>query len=524
MSQATYNSKPPTAHTALNITKRCNQRCVFCFEGDRKGWEEPSLEQVKERLRRLAEREKSVIFMGAEALLRPDILEVIRFARSLGLGVAAFTNGQVFARADFPEALTEAGLTDVQLSAHYADVESFARGTLTPPRFFERYCRGLENVAAHNRRHPDRRLKISAKTVLFRYNLGRLPEIQSLLRRLLGDAMISYMISSVHHSETRTDDDLLEPVAARREELLAFMARWEHDREFCFSMVPLCLIPGWEHYSYDVKIIANAVRIFSNFRDKSRIGDMHDYLGVYRQNAYRWLCRECNLLALCPAFRTSWNHPGYLPAPDQRFTPVRDRTAEDVLGRLLPLGELPDPGRAREYVRIHGERIRAWPVPEHGLYQALKGLRGDGVSVTDVACDREPIFHVTLSVGGAPLTLHLSHPRPGAALGYLVQYLRAQPVGAVPPGALEAALRALASLRLPELSAWEGYPRFDPAAARSAMRLWKIFGESLWPRPDRLARLRRRGMKPRGAALALADMRRFFGRDAAVKEGTWKGS
>ena len=57
--------RPPEQHAALNITKRCNQRCIFCFEGDRSGWDEPTLEEVVSRLELVALKHKSVIFMGA---------------------------------------------------------------------------------------------------------------------------------------------------------------------------------------------------------------------------------------------------------------------------------------------------------------------------------------------------------------------------------------------------------------------------------------------------------------------------
>ncbi len=490
-----YKSGFPYPHTALNITKRCNQRCVFCFEGSRRDWDEPTLDEVKERLRRIAVWEKRVIFMGAEALLRRDIVEVVGYARSLGLQTAAFTNGQAFTRADFLEELAQAGLTDYQLSAHYSDAESFALGTRTSPRFFERYCRGLENVAAHNKRMPDLRLRIAPKTLLFRYNAGRLMDIKHLLRGLLGDAFVGYMISSVNSTVSATAESLLEPLAQRRAELADFMQRWEHDIDLWFSMVPLCLIPGWEHYSYDARMIAGDVRVKSNFEDKDQVGDMHDYFNYYRENPYRWVCRDCGFLPLCPAARCSWKHESFLPTPDQKFIPSGARAADAVLRKILTHDALPDAEQVRRSIRARGDRLRRLPLPEHALRRALASLPAKGPVVESLTCDRVPIFRVVLRSAGRRVMLHLSHPRPNESVGHLVQYLAVRfEAHDTDEAARRAALRALARLALPKLSDWDRYPGFDMPSARTAERLWELFGPSLWPGPARFGRWSVTGM------------------------------
>jgi MoaA/NifB/PqqE/SkfB family radical SAM enzyme len=265
---------------ALNLTRRCNQRCGFCFEGDRAGWDEPDRAEVERRLAETATRQRAVIFMGAEALLRPDILAVIRYARTLGLTVAAFTNGQVLARPGFVADLVEAGLESRQVSVHYADGDSFAEGTGTPARLFERSWRGLSNVAAFNRAYPERRLRVVPKTVLFRANYLRLARLRQLLEQTLGDSFDSYFIGGMSPTPTRRPGALLEPFAGRRDELGDFLRDWSAERRLAFSMVPLCQIPGHEHRSFDVRTIAFGVAIDSNFEDKSRLARMHDYVGI----------------------------------------------------------------------------------------------------------------------------------------------------------------------------------------------------------------------------------------------------
>lgn len=490
MRKDTYASAPPVSHTALNISKQCNQKCVFCFEGGRKGWDHPSLEEIKGKLSALAESgDNEIIFMGAEALLRSDIVEIIRFATSVGINLTAFTNGQIFARDGFVEEMAQAGMMKYMVSAHYADADSFSKGTRTPARFFERFCLGLENLSRYNEKNPGRLVYIGPKTMLFSHNYGKLRAINDLLRRHLRGSFQSHMIGTILPFVEGAVPGLLEPVEGRRQEIIAFMKSGTPEVAINFSMVPLCLIPGWEHYSFDVKIIADNIRQMCNFRDKSRLESMPSYLEDYRANAYRWVCRECNLLAICPTLRSTWKSSNFFPSKEQKFLPVLDRTPEDILRKILELGELKRPTKMFDRVRANAVRLRDIPLPEYALAQSLRSLDGGGVRVGEIFCEREPIFKAVLVIQGLSSTLHIGYPRAGAPAGHIVQYLcvTAEGAAAADRELLAKALRALASASLPKLSAWKDFARYSPAVAfnpvlaRITWQLWKLFGESLWP-------------------------------------------
>ncbi|MBI4678084.1 MAG: radical SAM protein [Elusimicrobia bacterium] len=480
-------TKPPAGsdnlHTALNITKRCNQGCVFCFEGDRKGWDEPSFERVRAMLRASARKSSEVIFMGAEALLRRDILDIIRYARSLGLEVAAFSNGQAFSRKDFVWELADAGLAFSQVSAHYADAESFAQGTRTSPRLFDNFWRGLEHVAQHNRERPHRQLLVQPKTVLFRYNFMKLEAIEALLRQALGTSFRSYMIGGMFPAKSRTADYLLEPFAGRREELVSFLERWEPTREISFDLLPLCLVPGWEHYSFSVMHLADAVRVYCNFEDKSKLGPMHRYLDLYREDPYRWICRSCRLLAICAPFRTLWNCDSFYPTKQQEFMPVTDYGVEDVLARMAGKKTRARMRRRQERLRLHAQRCLEIPVPEYHLQQALLGCSHEDLKVDDIYCDHQPIFCVSMRCRGTPLSIRLGHPGTQQGIGFLVRYLNVvvEEPADVAPATLKAALRAIAALEIPPAKDWRGYPSYDPRFAGLSSSMWDVFGEDLWP-------------------------------------------
>ena len=78
-----------------NVTNACNMFCDHCYrEAGCKAEEELSTEEAKTLLEQIARAGfKIMIFSGGEPLTRPDILELVSYATSLGLRSVFGTNG-----------------------------------------------------------------------------------------------------------------------------------------------------------------------------------------------------------------------------------------------------------------------------------------------------------------------------------------------------------------------------------------------------------------------------------------------
>jgi len=508
-------SRPPREHVALNITKRCNQRCTFCFEGDRSSWQEPSLDEIRRLLEAAATTHSYVIFMGAEALLREDILEVIRTTRALGLEASVFTNGQALAREGFVGQLAGAGLRELDISFHYADAESFARGTGTRPKFFSRLLRGLENVRDHNRRFPAQPIHVKVETDLLIYNQGRLAEIRALLEIHLGETFTTHRVGTIQPVSASPDTGpLLAPWAARREELIEFVATQPADRPLCFVKTPLCLIPGAEHRSIDVTYKYEQTDVRSNFDDKTTLGNMHDYLQMYQHNPYRWVCRDCNLLALCPTRRTCWRSPGSAPHRDQKPQPVTETTVRRVLQQVWHEGVPEDQVAAVE------QTWRAFPVPEAEIVSALRAASSRDCQLLDVYCEDAPILDFEIGVSGERLRFRLAPvgAQVDARRAFLVRYLQlvlVEPAAADPTLVLDVAKR-VAALPFPPLSDWQGHQQVNLRLAGAAWTLWHLFGARLWPGQPLAAGWRTEAFRATAGALRL-DVRHGGGRCATLE-------
>ncbi|MBN1437647.1 MAG: radical SAM protein [Sedimentisphaerales bacterium] len=79
-----------------NITRVCNLKCLHCYNdsGSDKSAQELTTDQAKSVLDNLAEfGVPSVLFSGGEPLMRPDLFELIAYARDQGLRAVISTNG-----------------------------------------------------------------------------------------------------------------------------------------------------------------------------------------------------------------------------------------------------------------------------------------------------------------------------------------------------------------------------------------------------------------------------------------------
>jgi len=105
------------------ITYQCNLRCAFCYagcNGTRKpaaGTHEMTADQVKQVLWKIFHQAKvpSVSFSGGEPTLRPDLPDLVAYAKSLGMRVNLITNGTLITAA-LAKILALKGLDSAQVS------------------------------------------------------------------------------------------------------------------------------------------------------------------------------------------------------------------------------------------------------------------------------------------------------------------------------------------------------------------------------------------------------------------------
>ena len=107
---------------ALEITQRCNMRCVHCYNAS--GDDEPGTLRLEEIMRALSELAAlgttSVSFAGGEPLMRVDLDEMVAAASRMGISAGIASNGFALTPARVDQ-LAKHGLGTVQISLDYPD-------------------------------------------------------------------------------------------------------------------------------------------------------------------------------------------------------------------------------------------------------------------------------------------------------------------------------------------------------------------------------------------------------------------
>lgn len=157
-----------------NVTRACNLRCSHCYAYADGGAaaDELTTAEGKQLLDRLAAFGVPVVlFSGGEPLLRPDIFELIGYARDLGLRAVLSTNGTLL------EEKTVRRLRDLDLS--YAGIS--IDGAAPVHDRFRGVSGAYEKSLAGARRCRDAGIKVGFRFTIQRGNVDEVPAIFDLV-------------------------------------------------------------------------------------------------------------------------------------------------------------------------------------------------------------------------------------------------------------------------------------------------------------------------------------------------------
>ena len=142
-SRAAAQAQPLTAN--LELTYRCNWRCVFCYNPrhhDRRGLSAEEWIAVLDDLRALGT--LFVALTGGEPLAHPGFLDIARAARERRLAIRVFTNGSLVTE-EMADALADLQPLGVELSLHGADPGTHDQATGRPGSHAA-FMQGLERL------------------------------------------------------------------------------------------------------------------------------------------------------------------------------------------------------------------------------------------------------------------------------------------------------------------------------------------------------------------------------------------
>ena len=158
--------------TVIIIGYRCNNRCRFCNDANKRELHNKTTKEIQQEMIDAKNRGTTYIeLIGGETTIRPDAVELIKFAKNLGFKtINMATNGRMFSYLEFTKKVIKAGLTDIIFSIHGHNAKIHDYLTQSPGSF-DQLLEGLNNFKKLGFK------KIGSNTTIVKQNYKYLPQI-----------------------------------------------------------------------------------------------------------------------------------------------------------------------------------------------------------------------------------------------------------------------------------------------------------------------------------------------------------
>ncbi|MCK4884037.1 MAG: radical SAM protein [Candidatus Diapherotrites archaeon] len=247
----------------LKVGFSCNNNCRFCVVSEKKMLNKvnKTTDEIKNDLILSKENgANEVVFTGGEVTIRPDVFEIVSFARELDYGIIQIqTNGRMMYYSNFVKKLVESGVTEVSPALHGNTPQLHDYLTRSPGSFKQVY-QGILNAKSFG-------LKVLSNTVITKPNYEFLPEIAQLLVEANVD---QFQFAFVHPQGNALK--YFDSIVPLKSEVKPFVHR-ALDISInagIFGMVeayPFCFMKGYEQYCSEHFIPETEIRDIDTFVD-----------------------------------------------------------------------------------------------------------------------------------------------------------------------------------------------------------------------------------------------------------------
>ena len=162
----------------LKLGYSCNNNCLFCPVAGKRARGDKALEELKSDLEKgFANRARGVVFTGGEPTVRPELPELVDYAKGLGFDYLLIqSNGRNFKDLKLCKRLVEAGVSEFGPSVHGPNArihDSLTRGKGS----FGETIHGMKNLAELGQ-------SMVTNSVVSKQNFRLLPELVEMLASL----------------------------------------------------------------------------------------------------------------------------------------------------------------------------------------------------------------------------------------------------------------------------------------------------------------------------------------------------
>ncbi len=232
----------------LKVGFACNNRCVFCAQGDKRTeCASIPLTELVDRLKSVRDRTQGLVLTGGEPTAYKHIVALVEAATHLGFHpIQVQTNGRMLSYEAAITALRRAGATEFSPSLHGSTAE-IHDGLTRAPGSWEQSVSGIRNAVRSG-------AVVVTNSVIARSNVHDLPALTALLASLgVRQAQLAF-VHPVGTAELLFDEvvprlaDVVEPVRKARD-----LARAAGMR-LVTEAIPYCFLRGMEELAIEDEI------------------------------------------------------------------------------------------------------------------------------------------------------------------------------------------------------------------------------------------------------------------------------
>ena len=246
----------------------CNNDCRFCVQAHKKQFGNKSTDQLKEYLSQAAQdRYQTVVFTGGEPTIRPDIIELVKHAKSSGFNVIKVqSNGRRFANIDFCKEMISAGVNQFNpaLHGHNSKIHDYLTQT---EGAFNQTVKGIINLKILNQ-------KVITNSVITQTNYRHLPQLALLLVKLKVDQIQFAFVHAVGNAWKNFDTVVPRKLLVAPYVKKALNISINSGVVAMTEAIPYCFMAGYEDFVAEERIpdtkIFDLDTVIENFTETRR--------------------------------------------------------------------------------------------------------------------------------------------------------------------------------------------------------------------------------------------------------------
>ena len=303
----------------MNVTYVCNNHCTFCAVGTRTQFDGHPERQREHLDKYRAMGVKMVDFDGGEPTMNPELVGLVRYARSIGYErVNVTSNGRLCFYEDFAKKLVRSGLTTLLFSVHGPDAQSHAQ-QVGVAEAFEQTTAGIRNCLAHAPPGVELGMNITVTK-------GNHDKIEA-LAQLCWDLGLRWMNIQFLTPFGRATKWIAPDTQAAADQAMRVIDRWKDRMKFQVINLPFCFMPGYEQHMMGDLAKLQRHMIFVNNEDVN----LAEYLAERRTR--KPVCETCPHSVFCGGFYELEEvpEPPWLIKPEDLLRPL---TRRDTGGTL----------------------------------------------------------------------------------------------------------------------------------------------------------------------------------------------